>query len=246
MLLPPNHKEALAVRWKNLLCLALLEYFEPEGKFNKLIVNEGLNFIEAIARSFVEEILKVSNADSAKKVFEAIYDCGELNNDKKNRLGTIIDELTPLLGQIRNPETHNLLLPTVPQDTVRRMLRRILEVVSILDNDFWDWCRDNHRDFLRLGYFYYVVNEKIGMDNLPSKEQRDLHIFFSGITRDLKQFLIEIEFKSNKGKIQKGIPLMEKNAWEIIKTISNGELSLAPEEIRKFEEASYSWNPATL
>lgn len=243
MLLLEHNKEAIAIRWKTLLYLALFEYFEREGRFNKLIVVEGLNFIEAIARVFA---IKVENLDSKKaqntqKVFQAINSGNRLDNYRKQQLQQIIEDLMPLLNEIRHPETHTLLLPTVHPDTAKRVLKKLLEVVCILVPDFWQWCKKNDKEFLRLGYFYYVVNENLGIDQMPREKKKELDDLFRVVLKSLKEFAEEIEFRTQKGRLQTGIPVnLERSTLEIIKLISRGKLC------EKFEDFSLNWNPATL
>lgn len=249
MPLPEHHKEAIAIRWKTLLYLALFEYFEREGRFNKLIVVEGLNFIEAIARVFAIEVenLGYNNAENTKTVFQAINNGNGLDNHRKQQLQQIIDDLMPLLNEIRHPETHTLLLPTVHPDTAKRVLKKLLEVVCILVPDFWQWSKQNDKEFLRLGYFYYVVNENLGIDQMSFEEKRELYDLFRGVLRSLKEFNEEIEFRTSKGRLQTGIPVnLERNTLEIIKLISRGNFLPERESFEKFETLSLNWNPATL
>lgn len=226
-----NDREALVIRWRNLLRLALLDYFNVSQDYSRLIVKEILDMEQAALKSFASaNNIHVAPRGFPEQLFKDI--AGLLAGNLSNRLEGIHRELGGLRDVFRNPETHELSLPMPPLETTNRCLRRLKELVELLDPQFLRYAREEQSNFVRIGYFYYEI---VAKERVSYKDEIPYNLL-----AQLKQRSDDVEIKAERGRTIKGrIQNEERSPDTIVKLIEAGDLETG--EFRQFIEGATRW-----
>jgi len=219
--LSESNREALIIRWRRLLVLGLIDYFNASNEFGKLIIKEIIDMREAIIKAYASRLgISIQNQNGRwrklKDITDDISNNPNVPNDVKTKLNdsesTIISEqISPnrTLKDLRNEETHSLNLNDIPPETVTRIWRMFFELVEAIDPDFFNYARDRPdiEDFYNLqDFFRKVVIDRnrigINLDEIKEKEE---------------------EYYRKDPYTKRYIPIkVEKGIYEIIESIKKG------------------------
>jgi hypothetical protein len=214
MALENDDREALIIRWRVIIILALVDYFSPSSKFNKIVTKELIDLkegmIKALAKAYQISLVK-SNGDRKgfNELMNDIRRKRRIPQTTKQKVRDINLELhSQTLSFFRNEETHQLNLSDIPDETVKRCCRLFDELVVEIDSEIFDYAK-NRPEFKD---FYY------------------LHDFFKSSVLDNK--FVDLSKIKEYSKIingkQRGRPIhnvetsMERGIWEIINYIKEG------------------------
>jgi len=216
--LSESNREALIIRWRNLLILGLIDFFCGTNDFGKLIVKEILDIIEGLIKAFAESLqiqLFENNGEwrGFKKIYEDILQ-KNLPDEFKNKLQELVSRISSdefnSLRSLRNDETHYLNLPDIPKETVIRVWRILYELTSLIDQNLLNYAkqRPETRNFYNLCVFF----KKVVIDG--NREGIDLNKLKKG----------EVYYTKISNRKYKEIET-EKGIFEIIRTVSEGKWS---------------------
>jgi len=192
----------------------LIDYFSPSSRFNKIVTKELIDIkegvIKALARAYQISLVK-SNGD--RKGFNELM--GDINRKRmipqttRQKVREINSELhSQPLSFFRNEETHQLNLPNIPDETVKRCCRLFDELVVEIDSEIFDYAKNRPelKDFYCLHDFFKssVLDNKF-VDLSKIKEYSKI---MDGKKRGRPIHNVEIS--------------MERDIWEIINYIKEG------------------------
>lgn len=210
-----GNREALIIRYRAILHLGLLDYFNNENKYSKIIVREILDMFEGIIKALAESLSIQVERRRFTAIFTDILGCAQIPEVKKRRIQEIntslsAAELNSIRALIRNPEAHSLNLPSIPHESCIRCWRLIYEAITICDQDLYAYAkaRPEFEDFVNLHSFYYkyVINgEKLDF-------------------RTIKIDISRISGNDDKGKTREIVVERERSVSELIKHISQTEV----------------------
>jgi len=187
--LSESNREALIIRWRRLLILGLIDYFNGSNEFGKLIIKEIIDMREAIVKAYASRLgisLQKQNGRwrTLNEIMEDINTHPNVPNAVKTKLkdsGEMIisEQISPnrTLKDLRNEETHSLNLNDIPRETVIRIWRMFFELVETIDPEFFNYAEDrpDTEDFYNLQKFFreVVINNKQGvnLDKIKEKEE---------------------------------------------------------------------------
>jgi hypothetical protein len=225
-----NDREALIIRWRTILRLALLDYFDVTHDYSRIAVKEILDLEQAVVKSSCRANgITVPERGFPNRLVEEI--CGKFTNGSSEELRKLHRELDSLRETFRNPETHTLSLPMPPPETVRRCLRKFKHLIEIIDPELYEYARGEAIGFLRLRYFYYEI---VGRERTSYRDE--MH---SKLLVELKRRNDEVEVKTERGSSQHGMLINEERSpYATVKLIEKGQLD-SP-EFNGFVEAALS------
>ncbi len=213
--LSESNREALIIRWRRLLVLGLIDFFNGTNDFGKLIVKEILDMSEGLIKALAE-YLEISLFDNNNnwRGFQQIYNDilqKDLSDDFKDRLRELVGRLSSSefnsLRRLRNDETHYLNLPDLPRETVIRVWRLLYELVILIDPALIEYAkqRPETEDFYNLQCFF----KKVVIDG--NRDGIDLNRLKMG-----EEYYIRISSrKFERIETEKGI-------YEMIKAVKEG------------------------
>ena len=185
-----SNREALIIRWRRLLVLGLIDYFNASNEFGKLIIKEIIDMREAIIKAYASRLgISIQNQNgrwrNLNDIMDDINNNPDVLNDVKTKLNDsenmIISEQIShnrTLKDLRNEETHSLNLNDIPPETVTRIWRMFFELVEAIDPDFFNYARNRPdiEDFYNLQDFFRKVvidGNRVGinLDEIKEKEE---------------------------------------------------------------------------
>ena len=216
-----SNREALIIRWRRLLVLGLIDYFNVSNEFGKLIIKEIIDMREAIIKAYASRLrISIQNQNGGwrklNNIMKDINDDPNVPNDVKTKLNDsenmiISEQISPnrTLKDLRNEETHSLNLNDIPSETVTRIWRMFFELVEAIDPDFFNYARNRPdiKDFYNLQDFFRKVvidGNRVGinLDEIKEKEE---------------------EYYRKDPYKRRYIPIkVEKGIYEIIESIKKG------------------------
>jgi hypothetical protein len=219
-----NDREALVIRLKALYRLALLDYFNVSQDYTRVIVKEILDIEQAVLKSFaLANKISVPERGFPIDLFNNISNIFE--GDSGSRLNNIHSELGSLRNVFRNPETHQLCLPMPPPETAKRCLKRLKELVDIIDPIFANYLRGESFSLARLIHFYHEV---VTNDTISYRDET-----VSKLLIQIKQRTDNVRIRTEKGQIMRGEVVEEERSPDnIVKLIESGYLNT--DEFRAF------------
>jgi len=225
-----NDREALIIRWRTILRLALIDYFDVSYDYSKIIVKEILDIEQAIVKSSCSaNVITVPERGFPERLIDEI--CEKIPVRSRRRVKALHEELNGLRNTFRNPETHTLSLPMPPPETVTRCCKRLRDLVDLLDLHFETYAKNEAKGFARVKYFYYeiVMRERVSYyEDLQSK-----------LLVQLKLRTDEVEIRTERGSKQRGSLINEERSpFSTVKLIESGELDT--EEFHDFVRAALS------
>ena len=221
--LTESDKEALAIRWRRILILGLIDFFNGNSDFGKLIIKEIVDMREAVIKAFARcngiALRSRSGWRRLDDILKDIYDHQSISDEIKNKLKEINEFFTSdqfsfqtisySLKDLRNEETHYLNLSGIPRETVVRVWRKFYELITTLDPNFFEYTKNRPelRDFYYLQDFFKVVV-------IDGNDER-----ISGRSIDLQKVKLE-EIRDKRGRVKE---IRQRNVWEIIEFIRSGK-----------------------
>jgi len=213
--LSESNREALIIRWRRLLVLGLIDFFNGTNDFGKLIVKEILDMSEGLIKALAEYLgISLFDNNNNWRGFQQIYNDilqKDLSDDFKDRFRELVGKLSSSefnsLRKLRNDETHYLNLPDLPRETVIRVWRLLYELVILIDPVLIEYARQRPEteDFYNLQHFF----KKVVIDG--NREGIDLNRLKMG-----EEYYIKISSrKFERIETEKGI-------YEIIKAVKKG------------------------
>ena len=219
--LSESNREALIIRWRRLLVLGLIDYFNASNEFGKLIIKEIIDMREAIIKAYASRLgISIQNQNgrwrNLNDIMNDINNNPNVSSDVKTKLNDsenmiISEQISPnrTLKDLRNEETHSLNLNDIPPETVTRIWRMFFELVEAIDPDFFNYAknRPDIEDFYNLqDFFRKVVIDRnrvgINLDEIKEKEE---------------------EYYRKETYTKRYIPIkVEKGIYEIIESIKKG------------------------
>ncbi len=201
--LSDENREALIIRCRRVLVLGLIDYFNGNNDFGKLIIKELIDMFEGSVKGLAESLGNRLFKDNGnyigfKKIIEDIEtegSCGFIDEIKEINSNLSSNDINSL-RQVRNSETHYLNLPDIPRETVIRVWRLFFRCISLIDAEIFNESKKRFelKDFYHLcDFFNKVILEgngvKINLNSLK-KESREIKI-----TTDLGPEIREYEFE---------------------------------------------------
>jgi len=222
--LTESDREALAIRWRRVLILGLMDFFDGTNDFGKMIIKEIVDMREAVIKAFARRNgIDLHNSGNKWRGFNDIlndiYNRQHISDEIKSKLREIGDFFTSKqfsfqtisysLKDLRNEETHYLNLSDIPRETVVRVWRKFYELIDVLDPNFFEYTKNRPelRDFYYLQDFFKVVV-------IDGNDER-----ISGRSIDLEKVKLE-EVRDKRGRVKK---IRQRNIWEIIEYIKSGK-----------------------
>ena len=221
--LTESDREALAIRWRRILILRLIDFFNGTNDFGKVIIKEIVDMREAVIKAFARRNgIALHSGNRWRKfddILDDIYNHQDISDEIKNKLREINDFFTSnqfsfqtisySLKDLRNEETHYLNLSDIPQETVVRVWRKFYELITTLDPNFFEYTKNRPelRDFYYLQDFFKVVV-------VDGNDER-----ISGRSIDLEKVKLE-EVRDKRGRVKE---IRQRNVWEIIECIKSGK-----------------------
>ena len=221
--LTESDREALAIRWRRILILGLMDFFNGTNDFGKMIIKEIVDMREAVIKAFARRNgIDLHNSENKwrgfNNILKDIYH-QHISDEIKSKLREINDFFTSnqfsfqtisySLKDLRNEETHYLNLSDIPRETVVRVWRKFYELIDVLDPNFFEYTKNRPelRDFYYLQDFFKVVV-------IDGNDER-----ISGRSIDLEKVKLE-EVRDKRGRVKK---IRQRNIWEIIEYIKSGK-----------------------
>ena len=218
--LSESNREALIIRWRRLLVLGLIDFFNGSNEFGKLIIKEIIDMREAIIKAYAASIgITIQSRNGWRKLNEIIDEIrnnpnvpDSVKTELDNSESMIISEQIShnrTLKDLRNEETHSLNLNDIPKETVTRIWRMFFDFVKAIDPDFFEYAknRPDTKEFYNLQEFFQKViiegnREGIDLDKIKKGEEyykKDLYT-------------------------RRYIPIrLEKGVYEIVESIKRGD-----------------------
>jgi len=221
--LAESDKEALAIRWRRILILGLIDFFNGTNDFGKMIVKEVVDMCEAVIKAFARcNGIALHSGTGWRRFNDILIDIHShqsIPDEIKNKLKEINDFFTSSqfsfqtisysIKDLRNEETHYLNLSDIPRETVIRVWRKFYELITAIDPNFLEYTKDRPelRDFYYLQDFFKIVvvngnDEKI-----------------CGRSIDLEKVKLE-KIRDKKGRVKE---VRQRNIWEIVEFIKSGK-----------------------
>lgn len=227
VILTENNREALIIRFRRILILGLIDFFNTTNEFNKLIIKELIDIREGLIKAFAEGFsIPLFDKDrkwiKLKKIFKDILNrnVSKQFNKKFTELDSqFISREFNSLKKIRNDETHYLNLPQIPKETVLRVWRLIYDLINLIDWRLPAYAkkRPETEDFFFLQDFFKKV---VLLGNRKKIDDKSLEIFNLDEIKKIKESYLYIK----EDRIIEKIEIeREKDIWEIIKLIRSGE-----------------------
>jgi len=221
--LAESDREALAIRWRRILILGLIDFFNGTNDFGKVIIKEIVDMREAVIKAFARRNgIALHSGNRWRRfndILNDIYNHQEISDEIKNKLREVNDFFTSnqfsfqtisySLKDLRNEETHYLNLSDIPRETVVRVWRKFYELITTLDPNFFVYTksRPELRDFYYLQDFFKVVV-------IDGNDER-----ISGRSIDLEKVKLE-EVRDKRGRVKE---VKQRNVWEIVEYIKYGK-----------------------
>jgi len=221
--LTESDREALAIRWRRILILGLMDFFNGTNDFGKMIIKEIVDMREAVIKAFARcNGIPLQSGSKWRKfsdILDDIYNHRDIPDEIKNKLREINNFFTSdqfsfqgvsySLKDLRNEETHYLNLSDIHRETVIRVWRKFYELITVLDPDFFEYTKNRPelRDFYHLQDFFKVVV-------VNGNDER-----IAGRSIDLEKVKKE-GVKDKRGRVKE---IRERNVWEIIEYIKSGK-----------------------
>jgi hypothetical protein len=214
------NREALIIRWRRLLILGIVDFFNGTNEYGKLIVKEILDMYEGSMKAFAETLhIPLLEEDGRWRRFSNIYrdiqNNPDLPADTKERLNQINEIVYSnefnSLRKLRNNETHSLNLPDLPKETVLRVWRLFYDEIGIVDCDLFECAIDRHEfeGFYKFQDFFKKIvldGNKVHFDLDKLKKKKESYQY---LAVDRKSKTAEIELERDVWELIKSIPTME-------------------------------------
>jgi|Deesub1362A_J573_1020465.scaffolds.fasta_scaffold04072_1 hypothetical protein len=171
--LTESEREALVIRWRRILILGLIDFFNGTNDFGKLIIKELVDMREAVIKAFARCLgISLHSGNSWRRfndILSDIYKHPNVSEEIKNKLQEIdtfftsnqftFQQFSYSLKDLRNEETHYLNLSDLPKETIIRVWRMFYKLIATIDPDFFDYTRNRAetRDFYFLQDFFKKV-----------------------------------------------------------------------------------------
>ena len=221
--LTESDREALAIRWRRILILGVIDFFNGTNDFGKVVIKEIVDMGEAVIKAFARRNgIALHSGNRWRRlndILNDIYNHQDISDEIKNKLREINDFFTSnqfsfqtisySLKDLRNEETHYLNLSDIPKETIIRVWRKFYDLVTTLDSNFLEDIKNRPelRDFYYLQDFFKVVV-------VDGNDER-----ISGRSIDLEKVKLE-EIRDRKGRVKE---IRQRNVWEIIEFIKSGK-----------------------
>ena len=221
--LTESNREALAIRWRRILTLGLIDFFNGTNEFGKHIIKELVDMREAVIRAFAKSLgISLYSGNQQRKfndILNDIYNHQNVPDETKSKLREIneffispefsFQQISYSLKDLRNEETHYLNISDIPKETVIRVWRKFYELVYVIDPDFFEYAEKSLevRDFYHLQDFFKVVV-------VDGNDER-----ISGRSINLEK-VKEERILNNRGRIKER---RQRNVWETIEFIKSGK-----------------------
>jgi len=224
--LSESQREALIIRWRRLLVLGLIDYFNVSNEFGKLIIKEIIDMREALIKAYAIRLgISIQNQNGRWRNLNEIMN--DINNNpnvssevktklNKSEVMIISEQISPnrTLKDLRNEETHSLNLNDIPLETVTRIWRMFFELVESIDPNFFSYAknRPDIEDFYNIQDFFRKVvidRNKVGINLDDIKEKGEVYYIKEKSPYEKRVRYIQV-------KVEKGI-------YEIIESIKKGE-----------------------
>lgn len=207
IVLSDENREALIIRCRRILVLSLIDHFNANNEFGKLIAKELMDMFEGLIKALAESLeisLYTDQNNSNWKPFGKIFE--ELENDSRCHFINEIKEINSKLSstayfnslrqQFRNDETHYLNLPEIPRETIIRVWRYFFQSMNLIDAELLNESksRSEFNDFFYLHDFFNKVilegnSVKIDLNRLK-KEKVEIEV-----PTDTGPVMVEKEFE---------------------------------------------------
>jgi len=215
--LSEEYREALIIRCRRILVLGLIDYFNANNDFGKLIVKELIDMFEGSVKGLAESLRIPLFKDNGKHKWfsDIVRDIKEAGScdfiDEIEKINAVLSSRNfNSLKQLRNDETHYLNLPDIPKETVMRVWRLYFQCINLIDTQL-------------------VVESK---ERFELKDFYHLYDFFNKVVLDgnaLKIDLNSLKIEKREIEVQMGeepyIEEFERGILEIIDEIKNGNYS---------------------
>lgn len=218
--LSESNKEALAIRWRRLLTIGLIDFFNGTNDFGKLVVKELLDMHEGLIKALAESLhIPLFTSDAKWRSFQTILRdilnhqnlTAELEAGLREVNATLSSEEFNSPRRLRNDETHYLNLPDIPKETVRRVWRLFYKLANLVDMGLCDYAKN--RPELEDFYFLQDFFRKVVLEG--NRERIDLN--------KIKMKTANYPYIKVDRKLRTAEVDVEKSTWELIKSVSKGE-----------------------
>jgi len=161
------------IRWRRILILGLIDFFNGTNDFGKLIIKELVDMRESVIKAYARNLgiplHSGSRWRSFSDILKDIFNNQSVPTKIKDKLRDIdnfftsrqfsFQQLSFSLKDLRNEETHYLNLSDLPKETTIRVWRMFYKLITIIDPNFFDYTRDRPetRDFYFLQDFFKKV-----------------------------------------------------------------------------------------
>jgi len=212
--LTESEREALAIRWRRLLILALLDYFNGSNDFGTLILKELVDLREAVIKAYARNNgISLRRGNGWKSLGDIINELREKEEIPEGVKSIIKQSEDIILTQtissqqsikdLRNEETHYLNTLDVRRETILRIWRMFYEFVEVIDPEFFEYTKNRPelRDFYYLQDFFWKVvlcQEPVDLSKLKVEE-----------------ISVPVGMRTVRTTIERGV-------WEIIDNIRKG------------------------
>ena len=216
-----SEREALVIRWRRILILGLIDFFNGTNDFGKLIIKELVDMRESVIKAYARylgiPLYSGNRWRGFNGILNDILNYQNISAKVKNELREIdnfftsrqfsFQQISFSLKDLRNEETHYLNLSDLPRETVIRVWRMFYRLITTIDPQFFEYVRDRPetRDFYFLQDFFKKV---ILEGNL--KEERTKH----GGKVLVRIIDLDKIRRDEKGK--------QRDIWEMIEFVKSG------------------------
>lgn len=218
--LAESDREALVIRWRRILILGLLDFFNGTNDFGKLIIKELVDMRESVIKAYARNLgISLYSGNRWRSFNNILKDVlKRVPAEVKEKLKDIdnfftsrqfsFQQISFSLKDLRNEETHYLNLSDLPKETVIRVWRMFYKLITTIDPDFFEYTRNRPetRDFYFLQDFFKIVV-------IDGNDER-----ISGRKVNLEEVKRE-KIRDKRGRIKK---IRERDIWEIIEFIKSG------------------------
>jgi len=168
-----SEREALIIRWRRILILGLLDFFNGTNDFGKLVIKELIDMRESVIKCYARNLgVPLYSGNKWRRFCDILNDILNHQNvpdEVKKKLSCIdyfftsrqfsFQHFSFSLKDLRNEETHYLNLSDFPKETVLRVWRMFQNLIATIDPDFFEYAKNRPelRDFYFLHFFFKEV-----------------------------------------------------------------------------------------
>jgi len=171
--LTESEREALVIKWRRILTLGLIDFFNGTNDFGKLIIKELVDIRESVIKAYARYLRIPLYSGNRWRGFNGILNDilnhQNISAEVRDKLREIdnfftsrqfsFQQISFSLKDLRNEETHYLNLSDLPKETVIRVWRMFYRLITTIDPQFFEYARDRPetRDFYFLQDFFTKV-----------------------------------------------------------------------------------------